>query len=296
MCYSHGMKSKKENFKELRRFFINAFVNAEISLTEIENFFQNYLEYIFNLNNLNLDNFDIQISKVQFDERHPKREKKYKSWANQEIRSLIKRRILSKPCFKPNCADFYFDAMMQAHDTLPNKFNIWINKNSCHARNDEEIQDLIFLFNSFAHEVHHIIQYITRPKEMDRYDYLSSLHNVYIEHAEEIASNKREAKKLKRTINQHLQILFSNCKPEQFADKKAFDYLDILFNEILNSLPPVNTIEEHLFMTFIRTLQIRNMNLYASRFYDYEITELKYGDSTNRLTNFPVEADLLEIN
>lgn len=290
------MKSKQTVFKELRRFFLNAFVNAEVSLTEIENFFQNYLEYVFSLHKLNIDDFDIHISKVKFEELHSKREKKYNRIANHEIRSIIKRKILSKPSFKPNCADFYFDAMMQAHDTIKNKFNIWINQNSCHARNDMEILDLVFLFNSFGHEVHHIIQYILRPKEMERYDYLTSLHEMYIDNADEIMSNKKEAKKLIRTVNQHLQIVYSNCKPEQYADRKAFDYLDILFNEILDSLPPSSSIEEDMFKVFITSLQIKNMELYSSRFYDYEIADIKYGDSTDRLVNFPVEADLLKID
>ena len=290
------MKSKQIIFKELRRFFINAFVNAEVSLTEIENFLHNYLEYIFHLQRLNLDDFDIQIQKVHFEESHPKREKTYKRNPNQEERQLIKRRILSKPSFKPNCADFYFDACMSAHDTIQNKFNICINKNSCHARNDEEIMNLVFLFNSFGHEVHHIIQYVLRPKEMETYDYLSSLHNLYIANAEEIVQEKREARKLKRTVNQHLQVMFSNCKPELFADKKAFDYLDILLNEILKSLPSAQTIEEDMFKTFINSLIIKNENEYSARFYDYEITELKYGDAVDRLTNFPVEADLLKID
>ena len=185
---------------------------------------------------------------------------------------------------------------MFPHPTISNKFKIVINKYLCHAKNDDDIINLTYLFHVFGHEVHHIIQYIKRPNEMDRYDYLQELHNLYLCNADKILSDPKEVKKLRRAINQHLGLLYSNCNAEIYADKKGYDYLDILFNEILSSLPQSKTIEEDMFKTFIETLQQTNASIYADRDYYTQLSLIKNGDCVNRLNNFPVEADLLEIN
>ena len=138
MCYSQNMK-KQVVFDNLKRFFLNAFLNAEISTTEVDIFFQNYLKYIFKLNNLDINQYDISIIKVEINEYHSKREKLYKYSSNKESRRLIKERVLTKPSFKANSGNHYFDAMMCCHPTVANKFDIVINKNLCHAKNDEEI-------------------------------------------------------------------------------------------------------------------------------------------------------------
>lgn len=296
MCYSQVMKKNQSSFDNLKRFFLNAFLNAEISRTEVDNFFQDYLKFIFELNHLDIKKYDISISKVEINEYHSKREKTYKCAANKESRNLIKRKVLTKPSFKSNSGNHYFDAMMCCHPTVPNKFDIVINKNLCNARNDDEILNLVQLLYVFGHEVHHIIQYIKRPTEMERYDYLQELHYAYLKSANEVVSNPREVRKLQRAINQHLHVMYSHCKPEEFANKKAYDYLDILFNQIIASLPPVNSIEEDMFLTFIETLKDKNYQSYLCTGYDALLTDLKYGDSLERLINFPVESDLLNIN
>ena len=290
------MKKTTSCFENLKRFFINAFVNAEISRSEIDNFFQDYLKYIFELNKLDITNYDILISKAEINEYHSKREKTYKHTANKECRNLIKRRVLTKASFRANSGNHYFDAMMSCHPTIPNKFDIVINKNLCHAHNDEEIIELINLFYVFGHEAHHVIQYITRPKEMERYDYLQELHYEYLRSANQVVNSPKEVRKLKRAINQHLHVMYSHCKPEKFANKKAYDYLDILFNQIIASLAPITTIEEDMFYNFIQTLKNRNKQIYLFSDFDDMLTDLKYGDSLERLINFPVEEDLLNIN
>lgn len=289
-------KTKTNTVHELRRFFLNAFINAEVSQTEVVNFLQNYLEYIFKLNHLDIKKYDISISTTQVDEYHPKREKKYKQESNQESRRLIKQRVLTKPSHKSNCGNHYFDAVMQPHPTIENKYTILLNKNSCQAKNDFEITNLVNLFSIFGHEVHHIVQYIKRPKEMERYDYLLELHNLYLKNADKILTSRKDAKKLKNAINRHLSLMFSNCKSEMFADKKGYDYLDILFNEILSTLPNPSSMEEDMFITFIRSLKETNFESFLDRCYGYYIEDLKNADSTNLLTNFNVEEDVLEID
>ena len=69
-----------------------------------------------------------------------------------------------------------------------------------------------------------------------------------------------------------------------------------MFNEILDSLPPVNSIEEDMFKTFIESLQKTNELNFSERDHYMYMCELKNGDCINRLINLPVDADLLEIN
>ena len=73
-------------------------------------------------------------------------------------------------------------------------------------------------------------------------------------------------------------ILFRDEKAvsvaEKYADKKGYDYLDILFNEILSTIPSSNNehelTETDKFRFFIEDSQKLNLDLFKCRFPHYE--------------------------
>lgn len=283
--------NKQKELLSLTNFFKNALVNEEVSRTEVENFLRTYLEYIFKLNNVDISKYDIRISKHQIDEYHPKREKQFKNQPNQEKRLLEKRKTLTKPAFKSNCGNHYFEAIMYPHPTIDTQFTIAINQNLCHAKNFGEIERLIYLFHVFGHEVHHIIQYIRYNDDMFAYDASHSIHDNYLKAADDFNLPPREIKKLKRAINQHLDLIFSCCSCEKFADKKGYDYLDILFNDILK----LNANIDLKLTNFIETLQEYNECIYLDRLDFTKRDEYKIEEITERLSQLVDDQFLLEI-
>lgn len=280
------MKREKE-LSLLTNFFKNALINEEVSRTEVENFLRTYLEYIFKLNNVDISQYDITIQHHQIDEYHPKREKKFKNQPNKEDRLLDKRKALTKPSFKSNSEKYLFDALMYPSQTVENKYTIAINKNLCHAKNFGEIERLIFLFFVFGHEVHHIIQYIKHRDEMAEYDFSQMIHDSYLK-SNNPNLTARENRKFKRAVNQHLGIIYHACSSEKYADKKGYDYIDILFNEIIKTTQD----KDPKLTRFIETLQEYVLDLYTDRVYENEFLEQKLEEINQRISQYVDNEDL----
>lgn len=284
------MKKQKE-LSILTNFLKNLEVNEEASRTEVEIFLQTYLEYIFKLNNVDISRYDISIQQVQIDEYHTKQEKKYKKEPNQEDRKLAKRKALSKHPFMANCGFHDFGAIMRPDKHVDNKYTILLNKKLCRVRNCDEINSLFNLFYDFGHEVHHIIQYIKHKQDMYDYDYSIDVHDAYYN----IYSNNqhlspREVKKIKRAINQHLDKVYSCCSTEKYADKKGYDYLDILFNEILNNIH-----SDVKFSSFIEAAQEFNDTIYKDRLREIKLDEKGIPEINKRLLDLIGDEELTTI-
>lgn len=286
------MNTQKE-LKILENFIINLKSNEEASRTEVELFLQTYMEYIFKLNNMDISKYDITIKKVQIDEYHSKREKQFKNEPNQEKRVLQKRKALTKPSFKANCGNHYFDALMMPDRDVDTKYSILINKNLCHAKNFNEIDRLIYLFYVFGHEVHHIIQYSRFKLDMYYYDYSLDVHDAYYNSfANDKRISPRVARKIKRAINQHLDLIYSCCSSEKHADKKGYDYLDMLFNDILKNLEDKDSSVKN----FVETIQELNECIYLDRLDETYAAESRIEEVNQRLSQYIDDEDLLEIN
>lgn len=281
---------KKQNeLLVLTNFFRNLKLNEETSRTEVQIFLQTYLEYIFKLNKIDINNYIITVNQVQLSEYHAKREKKFKNEPNHEKRMVEKRKTLTKPSYKPDNGDHYFDALMRPDAYIENKFAILLNRDLCHAKNHNEIDALIYLFHCFGHEVHHIIQEIKYKKESQDYTESILLHEDYLEFYKHTnQTSPREAKKIRRAINQHLDLLFFCCTPEKYADKKGHDYLDTLLNEILENLDNSDIRLQH----FIETIQELNDDIYLDRLNQIDKAEEQIPEVTERLSNY-IDDDFL---
>lgn len=260
---------KQANINKLLNFFYGAHKNGEVCPTEVENFLQEFLKYIFDLNKLDLSQYDITISKENLTETHTKRAHEFKKECNKENRQREKRKILNKRGFNAYCANDYYEAIMRPYPTIANKYDIYINENICRAQNEDEFDSIIYFISIFGHEAHHIIQYIRHVKEMDRYDELLAINDINLKNAS-CYYEPRDARKVKRLIHQHISAMYSNCKSELYADKKGYDYLDILFNELFATLSagnPLNLTQSELegFRNFLAECQCLNEEYYLAR-------------------------------
>lgn len=270
----------KNSLTELTRFFYRMSENNEVGRTEVEIFLQEYLKYIFRINKVDLNAYDISLRFVEVDEIFPKRSNfSYKSKCNKNERQFEKKKILYKSKYSPYCFNAYFAAKMIPHPTNENKYTIEVNRNHMHAKNEHEFSDVLFLISVFGHEVHHIIQYIKHKKEMSRYDELQELNDFNQKTTHQKSDTPRNSRKLKRLINQHLIALEYTCNPEKQADKHGYIYLDRLLNEMKENLPMFfgrkynqdedYSVEEMNLLMLILSCQDLNEELWLERFFDY---------------------------
>ena len=126
---------------------------------------------------------------------------------------------------------------------------------------------------------------------MDDYDYSLDVHDAYYNfYANNEQLNPREAKKVKRAINQHLDKVYSCCSSEKFADKKGYDYLDILFNEILENIN--NDVK---FESFIEAAQEYNEFIYKDRVRQTNLDESGVAKINKRLLKLIEDEELTKI-
>lgn len=292
---------KQANLNNLIHFFYSAYKNREVCPTEVENFLQEFLKYIFDLNKIDLSKYDITISKECLTETHPKKAHEFKRECNKENRQREKRKILNKRGHNAYCDNDYYDAILRPSKTVANKYEIYLNQNQCRARNEAEFANIVFLYQNFGHEAHHIIQYIRHVQEMKRYDKLSAINDINLRNAS-CYYDPRDARKIKRLIHQHISTMYTNCKSELYADKKGYDYLDILFNEILSTLPDSpeeqsGTLSEtERFKIFIENCQELNRDLYVCRFPEYKRSARRNKKVCKKLAYYGYSGDDLAID
>ena len=275
MCYHASMKPSEKTIKKLTNFFKNLYKNEEASSGEVEVFLNDYLDYIFQLHGLDLSKYDITISKVKIDERYQGRETTYKSKCNSEDRKYERRKVLNRKPYVSDGSDNYFDAIMVPSKTIENKYTIYVNENSCRMKSDDDLEFLINLFQVFGHEVHHIIQYIRYKKDV-------VLDDDYLRNKEAykaVATNlmdKTKARQLIRLINRHIDMYNYLSKIETKADQKGYDYLDILFNDIIDRIPKLSNNEQSFYETdskYYKTEQgkaIRENDAFLTHIYSYK--------------------------
>ena len=137
-------------------------------------------------------------------------------------------------------------------------------------------------------KVHHIIQYIKHREEMCEYDFSQMLHEAYLKSSNPNLTAK-ENRKFKRAVTQHLGVIYHACSSEKYADKKGYDYIDILFNEILKTTQDTDP----KLKSFIETLQEYISDLYRDRKYDTEFIEQSLEEINQRISQYVDDEDLL---
>ena len=107
--------------------------NGNISTTETENALNAFVQYLFDLKNLDINSIRYAIHKSDIDSENDD----FVASMNQEGKNL---------------------------------YNIYLNKHNFHIHDISKISTVFDMFRNLAHEVHHIFQYILSPKLMKKYD------------------------------------------------------------------------------------------------------------------------------
>ena len=125
--------AKKINFiNEFRKYLYTIYQHEGISTQETEMCLNSFAKYLLSLKGINLNQDKFVIHKV-----------------------------------KPS----YFSANQTAKMEHENgKFDIYLNKDCFKITNIEELEIILSIFISCAHEVQHVIQYIKAPHMMKKYD------------------------------------------------------------------------------------------------------------------------------
>ena len=128
------MKELNQNLKNIRKFFNQLYYEENATREEVYNFLRECLTFVFNKNNLNLNDFKVNLH--------------------------IVKELPIKHC----------DATMIADDKDETKFDIYLKSKSLQIKNYEDCVAFLYYIYVFIHECGHVIQYICHSKDMVIYD------------------------------------------------------------------------------------------------------------------------------
>ena len=239
-------------------------MEKELSREEVKNLLQSSLEFVFQVNQLDISNYKIIIH----DAKPVNSKKKITRLNAGESKTSSVQIQPYEACF-----------MVQDEKDL-NKYEIFFNikdtvyKNTTEAfpindefKNVEPDTDFdnftIFLYYAF-HEFAHIVQYIRNPEEIEIYNdsKVSSYYNT-LEYADTLDKKSREA--VRKALKKHMDAKAINSWFEKNANAQAYDYLSILLNAF------IETADDFTFKCYLQDmlLILRKMRKQEFKFYRY---------------------------
>ena len=190
------MKELSPNLKNIRNFFELIYYNNNASREEVYNFLCECLKFVFQKNNLNLKDFEINLH------------------------------ILKKLPKKSS------DASMVANDKDEKKFDVYLSSSALKIKNDHDVMAFLYYIYVFLHEFGHIIQYIKHPDDMGIFD---DEYIAYEETYNDLILVKHKNKEFRRMSNGFAKFFDSidSISPvEKNANKQAYTY----YRDILDQL------------------------------------------------------------
>lgn len=228
------MITLNKNMQNIRRFFYDLYYNDEMSSTETINFFNECIEFVLKQNNLNPNNYNIQIHTIQ-------------TWKKDQTQ-----------------------AFMRAEDKNNTNYHIFLKSNAVKykgrnytdpEKQNEQLGNFIETLISFLHEMGHIVQYITDEFNILEYDHSIVSIECTIDQFND-CKNKTE-RLINSYLKKHLNSMEFISNYEKNANAQAFRYFkrmldliiikekDVEFVDFLSSIYGyINSLRQDLFTEY----------------------------------------------
>lgn len=261
-------------------------MEKELSREEVKNLLQACVKFVFEVNQLDINNYKVLIHDAK-----PVNSKKKITRLNAGEAKTNNIQIQPyEVCF-----------MVQDEKDL-NKYEVFFNIKDTVYKNttepfptkdpnvfiepDTDFDNFtIFLYYAF-HEFAHIMQYIRNPEEIEIYNdsKVSSYYNT-LEFADTL--DKKGRKQVKSALKKHMDAKAINSWYEKNANAQAFDYLSILLNAF------IETTDDFTFKYYLTDmlLILRKMRKQEFKFYRYANKLNK--EAVTTLNNYGITEDEL---
>lgn len=214
------MKEKLTNTQKIENFFESIYLHDSATKEDIQNFLRNCLKFVFDLEKVNLEDYEINFRP-------------------------IKENLLNNA-----------EACVVKDDKYLNKFSIYFlekytsfkgysvkqkkSSENIHSNNDKEFVSrmdymadyLNFIYTMF-HEFHHVMQYIKKPKHMKKFDNTKRAIEELLVSINDFDLSKKDKDKASRALQSHENAMDFVSHIEREADKKAHFYFTSLLDLLI---------------------------------------------------------------
>ena len=189
----------QKNLNNIRSFLELIYYNHNATKEEVKDFLRNCMQFIFEINSIDVNNFDITFHFPQS-------------------------KIFTK------C-----EALVRADDKKEDKFDVYFNYEVFKVKNKIDTENYTYPISIAFHEFSHILQYILNRDELDIFD----ADNIEIHKIIDIISSKNfrspEKQKAKKNLEKYLNCLESISIYEKEADSISYATSKLLFNTLLKN-------------------------------------------------------------
>lgn len=191
------MEELNQNLKNIRKFFYQLFNEENATREEVYNFLQECLKFVFEKNNLNINDFNVNLH-------------------------IVKQLPIS------SC-----DATMIANDKDETKFDVFLKSNSLKIKNYLDVQHFLYYIYVFLHECGHIIQYVCHSKDMAIYDNEYLIYQDTLVDMEETEHKSKDLRRATREMSKFFDALDAASPVEKNANKQAYLNYKLMLDELI---------------------------------------------------------------
>lgn len=191
---------------DIRRFYYLILYKHNASYEEVYNYLQSCLKFVFDVNNLNIKDYNVVLHSV-------------------------------KKMLNPKQGAYMYK------DKKPNEYHVHFYKDSMVIKgfNDMTVSKLLEFTLNAMHEFGHIIQYIINPTYMSSLDYHNTeVYNNVNEHLESFEN--KQANLVVKQFLKHQNAMFITSKIEKDANIQSYDYFKSLISALMDAETDENLI------------------------------------------------------
>lgn len=224
------MKTTQQLIEELNNYFYCIYKNNEISTTETYNAINSLLDYQFAINDLNVDDYTINIHLT------PNAVRRVSASMRPDVKYVDKYEIFLNPN-RMTLKKSYEHSKRRTNQDAEQKTRIIPKQILNKVKNCNSLLDIIFFFMVSSHEFQHIVQFETIPQlAYHSYSTLCSINFTIKEYAH------TKHKKFLKLLEQYYDVFQVSSVMEKDADKSAFKILNDIFEQLIENSDDENYI------------------------------------------------------
>lgn len=272
---------------KVNTYFETLYYEGEASVTETQNFINNYLNFILIHNGINPKDLNIKIhyfNKAPLGSDHifgnkPKKPKKLKQPNKENIK---------KPRYEKTKK---FLAYVECNPETK-EYNVYLNKNNMHVKGKQDCDNLMLFMFTIGHEFDHVVQHEKNPRLVETelnqtIKFLSKYRSECISHE----NDNNYITKLKTKISHHNENYLMTTACEMLADKNSI----VHFNNFVALTCEYYTLSKSYYI-FLNTILNTLQDIYKDRKFFYHIyNQNEKNVKKSLIENFNFEEDDLII-
>jgi len=239
------MKNLNHTVENLDNFLYNLYINEETSKTELQDFLNNYINYILLKNKIQPESLNLHLHFIKtFGDCTTDFNCKNKTKKTHKLRNKENAHKKQNSQNAQTLAYIEFDADLK-------NINIYLNSKHCVINSLSDVTNLSVLISQLGHEVAHLIQHIYH---LDNFDLCKNSYKQKLDTYKNMIKNcsdRQYIRKLSKRMHTHADNFGLLNSTEVGADLRTIQYFKALYDDIVNF-----TDEDNCYYSFLYDMYI----------------------------------------